>query len=78
VTEDIDQAELITKVLDEEAQQKHLEDNETTLQEQATVFYDKIIVSVAPEAEITYEFTSRSRDRVRQRRLSRGGRMGAL
>lgn len=56
VTEDIDQAEMITKILSDEAQQKHLDDNKALLQEQAKVFYDNIILSVAPEAKITYEF----------------------
>ncbi|WP_439937090.1 hypothetical protein ACS3YM_14250 [Nocardia sp. N13] len=56
VTEDIDQTEMITKILGEDAQQKHLEDNEDLLQEQTKAFYDNIILSVAPEAKITYEF----------------------
>lgn len=56
VTEDIDQTEMITKILGDEAQQKHLDDNEDLLQEQAKVFYDNIIRSVAPEAKVTYEF----------------------
>lgn len=56
VTEDIDQTEMITKILGDEAQQKHLEDNEDLLQEQAKAFYDNIILSVAPEATIAYEF----------------------
>jgi hypothetical protein len=56
VTEDIDQTEMITKILGDEAQQKHLEDNEDLLQEQAKAFYDNIILSVAPGAKITYEF----------------------
>ena len=50
VTEDIDQTEMITKILGDEAQQKHLEDNKDLLQEQTKAFYDKIILSVAPEA----------------------------
>lgn len=56
VTEDIDQAAMITKILSEEAQQKYLDDNEVLLQEQTKVFYDNIIRSVAPEAKVTYEF----------------------
>ncbi|MCF6376433.1 hypothetical protein L2K70_02350 [Nocardioides KLBMP 9356] len=56
VTEDIDQAEMITKILGEEAQQKHLDDNQEVLQQQTKVFYDNIILSVAPDAKITYEF----------------------
>ena len=56
VTEDIDQAEMITKILSDEAQQKYVQDNETSLQEQTKVFYDNIILSVAPQAKITYEF----------------------
>lgn len=56
VTEDIDQAEMITKILNADAQQKHLDDNDETLQEQTKVFYDNIIRSVAPEAKVTYEF----------------------
>jgi hypothetical protein len=56
VTEDIDQAALITKILNDESQQKHIDDNEDLLQEQTKAFYDNIIRSAAPEAEITYEF----------------------
>jgi hypothetical protein len=56
VTEDIDQAEMITKILGSQAQQQHLEDNKDLLQEQAKVFYDNIIRSVSPDATITYEF----------------------
>ena len=47
---------MITEILGEEAQLKHLEANEDLLQEQTKVFYDNIILSVAPEAQITYEF----------------------
>jgi hypothetical protein len=56
VTEDIDQAAMITKILSDDAQQKYLDDNEAMLQEQTRVFYDNIIMSVAPQAKITYEF----------------------
>jgi hypothetical protein len=56
VTEDIDQAAMITKILSDDAQQKYLDDNKAMLQEQTRVFYDNIIMSVAPQAKITYEF----------------------
>jgi hypothetical protein len=56
VTEDIDQAALITKILNDESQQKHIDDNEDLLQEQTKAFYDNIIRSVAPDAKITYKF----------------------
>jgi hypothetical protein len=56
VTEDIDQAAMITKILSDDAQQKYLDQNEAMLQEQTRVFYDNIILSVAPQAKITYEF----------------------
>lgn len=56
VTEDIDQAAMITKILGDEAQQKYLDDNEALLQEQAKFFYDNIIRSVEPEAKVSYEF----------------------
>lgn len=56
VTEDIDQTAMITEILGDGAQKKHLEDNEGLLQEQAKSFYDNIILSVAPQAKITYEF----------------------
>lgn len=56
MTEDIDQAEMITRILGDEAQQKYLDDNASVLQDQTKVFYDNIILSVAPEAKITYEF----------------------
>lgn len=56
VTEDIDQTEMITKILGDEAQQKHLEDNMDLLQEQTKAFYDRIILSVAPDAKVTYQF----------------------
>ena len=56
VTPDIDQAEMITEILNDEAQQQHIDDNETLLQDQTKAFYDNVIRSVAPEAKVTYEF----------------------
>lgn len=56
VTEDIDQAEMITKILNDEAQQKYLNDHKDLLQEQTKAFYDNIILSIAPQARITYQF----------------------
>lgn len=56
VTDDIDQAAMVTKILSEDAQQKHLDDHEATLQEQTKVFYDNVLRGVAPEALLTYEF----------------------
>lgn len=56
VTDDIDQVAMVNKILDGDAQQKYLEDNEAALQVQTKVFYDNIIRSVAPDARVPCEF----------------------
>jgi hypothetical protein len=57
VTPDVDKAELITEILNEEAQQKYVDEHEQMLQEQTRSFYDNLITSIVEDAETTYEFS---------------------
>jgi len=58
ITEDIDQVEMVNKILNDEAQAKYVASNEELLEDQTKVFYDGLITSVAPDATTTYEFSS--------------------
>lgn len=57
VTPDVDKAEMITEILDNEAQQKYVDDHEQMLQEQTKLFYDNLITSIVEDVETTYEFS---------------------
>ncbi len=56
VTADIDQLEIVNEVLDEDAQGQYLEKNKDLLEEQAESFYRSLVVSVDPEAIVTFVF----------------------
>lgn len=58
ITSDIDTTEMITEILNDEAQEKYIENNEELLQDQTRVFYDTLITSIDPEAVTTYAFSS--------------------
>lgn len=58
ITEDIDQVEMVNKILNDEAQAKYVASNEELLKDQTEVFYDGLIKSVAPDATTTFEFSS--------------------
>ena len=58
VTPDIDELELVNKVLSEESQATYLSDNDEALREQTATFYGSLFTSIDPAIETTYEFTS--------------------
>lgn len=55
-TPEIDTAKAITKILNSEAQQKHVNDNRDLLEAQARSFYSGIIRGVDPTIELTFVF----------------------
>lgn len=61
VTPEIDEAEVITSILDDAKKNQHITDNEATLQDQARSFYTGIISAVDPEAKLTFKFGGKSR-----------------
>lgn len=56
VTADIDPLEIVNEVLDEDAQGQYLEKNKELLEEQAKSFYRSLVLSVDPEADVTFVF----------------------
>ena len=56
MTPEIDTAEMINTILDDDAQQQYIETNREILQEQALAFYTGIIKGVAPDADVRLEF----------------------
>lgn len=58
ITEDIDQVEMVNKILNDEAQLQYVASNDALLEDQTEVFYDGLIKSVAPDATTTFEFSS--------------------
>lgn len=58
VTPDIDQLELVNEILSDDGKQEYVDSNVDLLQDQTRVFYDSLITSVVPDAEVTYEFAS--------------------
>ncbi|SEC11330.1 hypothetical protein SAMN04489844_1704 [Nocardioides exalbidus] len=55
-TPDIDKVEMVNEILNSDARQDYLEEQRSTLEEQAKVFYDGLITGIDPEAKTTYEF----------------------
>lgn len=58
VTPDIDQLELVNEILSDDGKQEYIDSNVDLLQDQTRVFYDSLITSVVPDADVTYEFAS--------------------
>ena len=56
ITPDIDKAETITKILNEDKKKEDIADNRDVLQSQAKQFYTGIISGVDPEAEVDFSF----------------------
>lgn len=56
VTPDIDETELINKVLNEDAQKQYIASNEDTLKDQAQAYYRNLVASIAPKAAVTFAF----------------------
>ena len=57
-TQDIDEVEMVNEILNDDARDTYVEENEELLQDQTKVFYDSLITGIDPSAKITYEFTS--------------------
>lgn len=55
-TPEIDEAELITDILNQDEEQKDLLDNRDLLQAQAKQFYSSIVQGVDPQAQVEFEF----------------------
>lgn len=58
VTPDIDKLELVNDILSNEGKQEYVDSNRDLLEDQTKVFYDGLITSVVPGAEVAYEFAS--------------------
>ena len=56
VTPEIDSVEVINEILDDDAQDQYIADNEQILRDQAMAFYSGIIKSIDPEIVIDFEF----------------------
>jgi len=56
VTADIDPLDIVNDVLDEDAQAEYLQRNADLLEEQAESFYRSLVLSVDPEADVTFAF----------------------
>ena len=56
VTPEIDTADVITKVLSEEAKDEHIEANQEVLEAQAKAFYSGIIHAIDHEIDVDFEF----------------------
>lgn len=57
-TPDIDKVDMVTEILNDDARQEYIASNEDLLKEQTAVFYDRLITSIDPGVETTYEFRS--------------------
>ncbi|MGO3528793.1 hypothetical protein [Glutamicibacter arilaitensis] len=57
VTPDIDQNEMLQKVLSDELQDEHIEKNEDTLREQAPSFYKRIVEGIDPSATLEFKYS---------------------
>lgn len=58
ITPDIDKAEMVTKILNDDAREKYIASNEEALKDQTEVFYNRLVTSIDPAAETTFEFRS--------------------
>lgn len=56
ITPDIDTAQAITKILDEDTKAQHVTDNRDLLEDQTKAFYSGIVEGIDPDATVTYEF----------------------
>ncbi len=58
ITPEIDAAEIVNEILNDETKDQYVESKETELKEQAVTFYEGIIASVDPEIAVEFEFSS--------------------
>lgn len=54
----IDPAEMVTEILNDEAQSKYVKDNDGLLRDQAKAFYGNIVKGVDPTIDVRFEFGS--------------------
>ncbi|WES64645.1 hypothetical protein P0L94_00915 [Microbacter sp. GSS18] len=57
VTPEIDEADMINRILSDDARDEYIETNRELLQEQAKAFYEGIVSGIAPDATLTFEFS---------------------
>lgn len=55
-TTDIDKVEMVNEILDSDARDDYLVENRDLLVDQAQVFYESLVASVDPDAEVSFEF----------------------
>ena len=58
ITPDIDQVEMVNKILNDDEQAEYVATYEEVLEDQTKVFYDGLITSIDPDAVTTFEFES--------------------
>jgi hypothetical protein len=57
-TPDIDKVKMVSELLNDDARKTYIGSNAALLREQTKVFYDRLVSSIDPDAETTYEFRS--------------------
>lgn len=60
LTEEIDIAETVTKVLNDETKDQQIEENRDLLESQARSFYTGIVKGIDPEVQLVFEFRDRA------------------
>lgn len=55
---EVDQAKMVSQILDPTAQQKYLASNQDVLKDQSKTFYRTLITTIDPAASVTLEFAS--------------------
>ena len=58
VTPEIDTVEMTNQILNDETQQKYLDDNEEILREQAQAFYKGIVGAIDPDIRLEFDYIS--------------------
>lgn len=56
VTPEVDTADMITKILNSDAEAQYIEANEWVLRDQATTFYEGIVAGIDPDLTVEFEF----------------------
>lgn len=57
-TADINKVEMVNEILNSDARNEYIDQNEELLRDQAKVFYESLITSVEPEAKVAFEYAS--------------------
>lgn len=60
VSPQIDTANVITRLMNDQTRQQHVNDNKALLQDQARSFYTDLIRAIEPDAKIQFEFRDKS------------------